>query len=223
MGGAADAKHIASTLLACAVSGANLNRRLTRRGSAHGLCLYRALQFHRAREGAGLERLVQRAEDRADAGEAAFSHLSALCADCGPRAELSSALDAAIADAFKSEQYTTDWGFFEWAPFITDWSRDLFHGGDTPESSFAVSASGALEVVSFDGSAPDEAERARAAMANSRPGMMWLPVAGLDRHTLAIGLRVLGDAAATEPFAAGDPRVQQAIYRPISDFTTAAG
>ena len=126
-------------------------------------------------------------------------------------------------DAFKSEQYTTDWGFFEWAPFITDWSRDLFHGGDTPESSFAVSASGALEVVSFDGSAPDEAERARAAMANSRPGMMWLPVAGLDRHTPAIGLRVLGDAAATEPFAAGDPRVQQAIYRPISDFTTAAG
>ena len=29
-------------------------------------------------------------------------------------------------DAFKTEQYTKDWGFSEWAPHITDWSRDLF-------------------------------------------------------------------------------------------------
>ena len=27
-------------------------------------------------------------------------------------------------DAFKTPQYTTDWGFFEWAPHITNWSRD---------------------------------------------------------------------------------------------------
>ena len=39
-------------------------------------------------------------------------------------------------DAFRTEQYTTDWGFFEWAPYITDWSRDLFDGGDTPEAAF---------------------------------------------------------------------------------------
>jgi hypothetical protein len=126
-------------------------------------------------------------------------------------------------DAFKSEQYTTDWGFFEWAPCITDWSRDLFDGGDTPESGFAVPASGALDVVSFDGMSPDEAEGTRGAMAKSRPGMMWLPVVGLDRHTPVMGLRALGETSATGASATGDPRVQQAIYRPISGFTTAGG
>ena len=55
------------------------------------------MQFQRARQGAGLERVVQRAEDRADAGEAAFSKLPALRANVGPRPELSRALDAAIA------------------------------------------------------------------------------------------------------------------------------
>jgi hypothetical protein len=60
------------------------------------------------------------AEDRADAGEAAFSELPALRANVRQRPELSRALDAAIADAFKTEQYTTDWGFFEWALHITD-------------------------------------------------------------------------------------------------------
>ena len=58
-------------------------------------------------------------------------------------------------------------------------------------------------------------------MAKSHPDMMWLPVIGLDRHTPMIGLRVMRDAAAAEPFAAADPRVQEAIYRPISDFATA--
>ena len=43
-------------------------------------------------------------------------------------------------DAFKTPQYTTDWGFFEWAPHITDWSRDLFDGGAAPEQVFAVPA-----------------------------------------------------------------------------------
>ena len=73
-------------------------------------------------------------------------------------------------DAFKTEQYTTDWGFFEWAPYITDWSRDLFDGGDAPEADFAVPAQGALDVVSFDGMTADEVNDARPAMATIAPG-----------------------------------------------------
>ena len=124
-------------------------------------------------------------------------------------------------DAFKTEQYTTDWGFFEWAPYITDWSRDLFDGGNAPEANFAVPEQGALDVVSFDGMTADEANDARPAMAQSHPDMMWLPVIGLDRHTPTIGLRVLREPAAAGPVAGGQALGQEAIYRPISDFVTA--
>ena len=58
-------------------------------------------------------------------------------------------------------------------------------------------------------------------MAQSHPDMMWLPVIGLDRHTPMIGLRVLREPAAAGSAAGGQGRVQEAIYRPISDFITA--
>ena len=124
-------------------------------------------------------------------------------------------------DAFKTEQYTTDWGFFEWAPYITDWSRDLFDGGDAPEANFAVPAHGALDVVSFDGMPADEVRDARPAMAQSHPDMTWLPVIGLDRHTPMIGVRVLREPTVAGSVAGGQGRIQEAIYRPISDFITA--
>ena len=36
----------------------------------------------------------------------------------------------ATPEALKTAQYTSQWGFAEWAPHITAWSRDLFDGGD---------------------------------------------------------------------------------------------
>ena len=124
-------------------------------------------------------------------------------------------------DAFKTEQYTTDWGFFEWAPHITDWSRDLFDGGAAAETDFAVSARGALDVVSFDGMTADETNDARSMTAKSHPDMMWLPVIGLDRHTPVIGLRVCLDHMAAGAPPSNRAGIQEAIYRPISDFITA--
>jgi hypothetical protein len=113
-------------------------------------------------------------------------------------------------DAFQTEQYTTDWGFFEWAPHITDWSRDLFDGGDAPEAAFAVATQGALDVVAFDGMSLDEANAARGATARPAPDMVWLPVIGLDRHTPLIGLRPLRSGGS-----------QGTVYRPICDVVTA--
>jgi hypothetical protein len=113
-------------------------------------------------------------------------------------------------EAFKTREYTTDWGFAEWASYITDWSRDLFDGGDRPETAFAVPPQGALQVVSFDGMSDEEARRAVV-----RPAaMMWLPVIGLNRHTPAIGFAVLPDLAGA-PMLPGAERVQTAVYRPI--------
>jgi hypothetical protein len=122
-------------------------------------------------------------------------------------------------EAFRTAEYTSDWGFFEWAPYITDWSRDLFDGGPASEAAFAVAPQGSLRAVSFDGMSKDDAQAARAAIATSEPGMMWLPVAGLDRHTPLIGLQPLPNLASSRSSHHGRAApIQDASYRPISDF-----
>ncbi len=119
--------------------------------------------------------------------------------------------------ALKTPQYMSQWGFAEWAPFIADWSRDLFDAGSAGVDAFAVSSRGALDVVSFDGLNVDEANAARAACAHAVPDILWLPVIGLDRHTPVIGVRALPDLAS--PSVAGaDLGAQCATYRPISEF-----
>jgi hypothetical protein len=124
--------------------------------------------------------------------------------------------------AFKTAEYMSDWGFFEWAQHVTDWSRDLFDGCGAPERAFAVAAQGALRAVAFDGMNEEEAEAARAVIMKSEPEMMWLPVSGLDRHTPMIGLQPLRDLAGscTSNHHRGQ-RMQEAIYRPISVQCTA--
>jgi hypothetical protein len=117
-------------------------------------------------------------------------------------------------EAFQRREYTTDWGFFEWERYITDWSRDLFDGGGAREPAFAVRPDGTLQVVAFDHMAASDAAARSAAIARSEPALMWLPIAGLDRHTPLIGLAP-SSGIAPEARRYGDG-VQGAIYRPIS-------
>jgi hypothetical protein len=119
--------------------------------------------------------------------------------------------------ALTTRQYTSQWGFAEWAPYITDWSRDLFDASAERDAAFAVAPHGALAVVSFDGMSAEDASAARATFAPAEPAMMWLPVIGLDRHTPVIGVRALPDLASA-PLADTDGRAQRGIYRPISEF-----
>jgi len=124
--------------------------------------------------------------------------------------------------AFRTMEYASDWGFFEWARHVTDWSRDLFDGGLAPEAVFAVAARGALHTVAFDGMTREDADTARAVIARSNPDMIWLPVIGLDRHTPMIGLEPLPDLTETRYDSRNHgPRVQEAVYRPISEWCTA--
>jgi len=121
-------------------------------------------------------------------------------------------------DAFATAEYKSDWGFSEWTPDIADWSRDLFDARPAVEDAFAVAATGALQVTSFDGMSVDEALAARAMLA-SPADVIWLPVIGLDRHTPLIGLALLSDLSASRlPDSNSPPHVQRAIYRPISEF-----
>jgi len=125
-------------------------------------------------------------------------------------------------DAFKTREYTSDWGFFDWEQYVTDWSRDLFDGGAAHEQDFAVTSGGALEVVAFDGMSATDAEAARAELARSQSDIMWLPVIDLDRHTPWIGLCPQPDPETPDRSAA--PPVtgaQWTFYRPISAYLTA--
>lgn len=114
--------------------------------------------------------------------------------------------------ALNTPQYVSQWGFAEWEPYVTDWSRDLFDAGERSETAFGVPARGALQVVSFDGM---NEENARKSAAHST-AMMWLPVIGLNRHTPEIGLAVLQEHAGAAP-PPGAEGVQAAVYRPICE------
>jgi hypothetical protein len=122
------------------------------------------------------------------------------------------------SEAFNTKEYTSDWGFFEWRPYIIDWNRCLFDGNGRSDTDFAVLAHGALQLISFDGMSADDAQAARAATEKSRPGVMWFPTVGLDRETPFIGLRPLPDITTSKLSSAPLPAgAQEAIYRPISD------
>src|SRR5262245_48108801 len=120
--------------------------------------------------------------------------------------------------ALETAEYKSQWGFSEWVPYITDWSRDLFDGRTASERAFAVAPTGALRTVSFDGMSEGDAQAAQVAIARSEPEMMWLPVIGLDRHTPLLGLQALsGPAASSASHQGGATRIQDGLYRPITD------
>jgi hypothetical protein len=129
----------------------------------------------------------------------------------------------ASPDAFTTREYTSDWGFAEWRPYIVDWSRDLFDATSTPDAAFAVPLHGALQAISFDGMDVDRARAARNAIA-ARADTMWFDSAGLDRHTAMIGLRRFADATTAQSSSPGSlpAGVQAGIYRPISELCTVA-
>src|SRR5581483_49505 len=124
--------------------------------------------------------------------------------------------------AFKTHEYTSDWGFFEWRPYIIDWSRDMFSGHEIEDTSFAVSPEGALLVVSFDHMSAEDAAKAQKAYAFIHPNMSWLKIAGLDQHTPLIGLEVLPELPRSWCPSAASASGQEAIYTPISDFHRAS-
>jgi hypothetical protein len=120
----------------------------------------------------------------------------------------------ASADAFTTPEYTNDWGFFEWRPYIIDWSRDLFEadfGRDVAAP--RVAAGEYLRLVSFEGAGAEDAERLRQAVDAARPGTSWTRSVGLDRHTPLFGFSV----ESTDRLAPAVEGVVEGLYRPICD------
>ena len=109
----------------------------------------------------------------------------------GHRPQLPHAVDGAVTGGAPVPEYVSDWGFSEWASHVTDWSRDLFDGGPASERIVAVPREGSLRTVSFDGMSESDAQAVRTVIERSAPDMLWLRIAGLDRHTPLIGLQPL--------------------------------
>ncbi len=112
--------------------------------------------------------------------------------------------------AFETPQYRASWGFADWAPHITDWSRNLFRGPESDVSDLLdVPSDGALYVAAFDGVPDAEAPQRLEDLRAKRPDVLWMPVVGLDRSCPAIGLRRLAAGAEAAPF-------RQTVYTPIT-------
>jgi hypothetical protein len=128
-------------------------------------------------------------------------------------------------EAFLTPEYRSDWGFFEWAPHIGDWSRDLYSvPGADPAGRFAVTDAGALYLVAFDAMPADRAKRARDAIAAERPEVTWLDAIGLDQHSPVLGLYAAPDADwRPKPLAHAPEGMTETLFRPISAFTRAPG
>ncbi|TCT06214.1 hypothetical protein [Aquabacter spiritensis] len=121
--------------------------------------------------------------------------------------------------AFETPEYKNDWGFFEWKPYIIDWSRDLFAPQSGDVHSPVVGPDQALRIVSFEGLSAPEAAAAKAQVEALRPGVRWMDSVGLDRHTALIGYEVVAADAPERPLDIAG--VVEGLYRPISDLVHA--
>ena len=123
-------------------------------------------------------------------------------------------------EAFTTPVYRKNWGFAEWAPHITDWSRNLYRAPEGDVSAMLdVPPGGGLYFAAFDGVSAGGVESRRHALEAKRGDIIWMPVVGLDRSIPVVGFRTIaGGSRSSEPLprelAAG---IRETIYQPITD------
>ena len=123
-------------------------------------------------------------------------------------------------EAFTTPLYKKNWGFAEWAPHITDWSRNLYRAPEGDVSAMLdVPPGGGLYFAAFDGVPALAVESRRQALEAKRGDIIWMPVVGLDRSVPVVGFQRIAEVSqAPEPvppeLAAG---IRETIYRPITD------
>ena len=121
-------------------------------------------------------------------------------------------------DAFTSDQYKARWGWAEWQPYISHWSRNLYDAGARDMTRLLdVPSGGGLYLAAFEGVPAADAEKRREEAQAQRPDVLWLPVAGLDRSCPVIGVQALTDPAQASPLplslAAG---VRETAFWPLT-------
>ena len=126
----------------------------------------------------------------------------------------------ASPEALSTPEYTAQWGFADWAPYIGDWSRNLYRAPEGDVSAMLdVPPGGGLYFAAGDGVPAAEAESRRRALEAQRPDVTWMPVVGLDRSCFLAGFRKSPDvnqppARLPRELAAG---FLETVYRPITE------
>jgi hypothetical protein len=121
-------------------------------------------------------------------------------------------------EALNSPAYKSSWGFFDWTPYIVDWSRNLYRTPDGDVSPMLdVPSGGGLHFVACDGVPATQAKDRVRELAVRHPSLTWMPVVGLDRSCGVIGFCLLPDAGRLPlPVLGGTPGVRESLYRPIA-------
>jgi hypothetical protein len=113
--------------------------------------------------------------------------------------------------ALTTEAYRAQWGFAEWAPRITDWSRDLYAAPAAIDSVLDVGGSDALYLASFDGLT---LETALSRLGDQRGDAVWLEAIGLDRHAPVLGVKKVRRRA-PHPAPSPIPGLNESLFEPI--------
>ena len=123
-------------------------------------------------------------------------------------------------DAFTTPVYKKNWGFAEWAPHITDWSRNLYRAPEGDVSAMLnVPPAGGLYFAAFDGVPAEAVESRRQALEAKRGDIVWMPVVGLDRSVPVVGFQKIAEVKRPPELL---PReladgIRETVYRPITD------
>ncbi len=125
----------------------------------------------------------------------------------------------ASPDAFTSPEYEASWGWADWKPYISHWSRNLYDAGDHDMTALLdVPPEGGLYLAAFERVPEAEAEKQRTEAQAERPEAIWMSVVGLDRSCPIIGVQRLPDPAKATPLparlAAG---VRETSFRPLTE------
>lgn len=123
-------------------------------------------------------------------------------------------------DAFETPEYKASWGFAEWKPYITDWSRNLYEGpAEDLSDRLDVPAGGRLYLAALDDVPASQAGPWLRALRAALPEVIWMPVVGLDRSCPGFGLLRLPSATAEPPRVPSDlaDGIRQTVYEPITE------
>ena len=123
-------------------------------------------------------------------------------------------------EAFTTSVYKKNWGFAEWAPHITDWSRNLYHAPEGDVSAMLDVPPGAgLYFAAFDGIPPEAVESRRQVLEAKRADIAWMPVVGLDRSVPVVGFRRIAEVKRPPELLPRDlaDGIRETVFRPITD------
>jgi hypothetical protein len=117
--------------------------------------------------------------------------------------------------AFETPEYLAQWGFAQWQPFITDWSRDLYRGPPELDAAVEVGNDEALYFASFSGESESSARAGAARVALRRPGVIWIEAVGLDRDSPVVGLAKRDPAFRPPPIEDMVPGFSETLFTPL--------